>query len=145
MEQLLVNLNLLGFREDNLKQLPEYVAAVSEATGVSIPVNMPIVGRDAFRTATGVHAAAVIKAQKKGQAWLADRIYSGVPAGMIGRTQEIEVGPMSGASNVIHYLNSRGLQSSPEMVHAVLDSAKHSNRVLTEEEVFEIVRRMAIS
>jgi 2-isopropylmalate synthase len=142
MEQLLVNLNLLGLREDDLSRLPDYVAAVSIATGVSIPVNMPVVGRDAFRTATGVHAAAVIKAQKKGLTWLADRVYSGVPAGMIGRAQEIEVGPMSGASNVIHYLTSRGLGNTPELVRAVLDAAKQSNRVLTEDEIFAIVRGM---
>jgi 2-isopropylmalate synthase len=143
MEQLLVNLNLLGFRKDVLKKLPEYVAAVSRATAVPIPVNMPVVGRDAFRTATGVHAAAVIKAQKKGQAWLADLIYSGVPASMIARAQEIEVGPMSGASNVVHFLGSRGWNCNPDVVHAVLSHAKQSNRVLTEEEVLEIVRRMA--
>lgn len=143
MEQLLVNLNLMGLRRDDLRRLPEYVAAVSRGTAVTIPVNMPVVGRDAFRTATGVHASAVIKAQKKGQAWLADLIYSGVPASLIARKQEIEVGPMSGASNVIHFLSSRGWSCNPETVHAVLDRAKQSNRVLTEEEVVEIVRQMA--
>jgi 2-isopropylmalate synthase len=142
MEQLLVNLKLLGLREDDLSRLPEYVATVSKATGVAIPVNMPVVGRDAFRTATGVHAAALIKAQKRGHAWLADRVYSGVPAGMIGRTQEIEVGPMSGSSNVIHYLERRSFQHSPEMVQAVLDAAKRSNRVLSEEEILEMARAM---
>jgi len=140
MEQLLVNLNLLGMRNDDLSRLPEYVALVSEATGVAMPVNMPIVGRDAFRTATGVHAAAVIKAKKKGHAWLADRVYSGVPAGMVGRTQEIEVGPMSGASNVIYYLTSRGLPGTPEAVQAVLGVAKQSNRVLSEAEILEAAR-----
>jgi 2-isopropylmalate synthase len=120
--------------------LPEYVTLVSEATGVAMPVNMPIVGRDAFRTATGVHAAAVIKAKRKGHAWLADRVYSGVPAGMIGRTQEIEVGPMSGASNVVYYLTSRGLPATPDVVQAVLGAAKQSNRVLSEAEILEAAR-----
>lgn len=140
MEQLLVNLNLLRMRHDDLNRLPEYVALVAEATGVAMPVNMPIVGRDAFRTATGVHAAAVIKAKKKGHTWLADRVYSGVPAGMIGRTQEIEVGPMSGASNVIYYLTSRGLPGTTEAVQAVLAVAKQSSRVLTETEILEAAR-----
>ena len=140
MEQLLVNLKLLGLRDDDLTRLPEYVATVSRATGVAVPANAPIVGRDAFRTATGVHAAAVIKAQRRGETWLADRVYSGVPAGMIGRTQEIEVGPMSGASNVTYYLSSRGLQSDPKVVQAVLLAAKQSNRVLTEDEILEVVR-----
>jgi 2-isopropylmalate synthase len=140
MEQLLVNLKLLGWRHDDLSRLPEYVAAVSQAVGVPIPVNMPIVGRDAFRTATGVHAAAVIKAEHKGAAWLADRVYSGVPASWVGRAQEIEVGHMSGASNVIHYLTTRGLPATPEAVQAVLAVAKQSERLLTDEEILAAVR-----
>ena len=140
IEQLLVNLKLLGWRDDDLSALPEYVEAVAEAVGVPIPVNAPIVGRDAFRTATGVHAAAVIKARKKGAAWLADRIYSGVPASWIGREQEIEIGHMSGASNVVHYLQTRGLPTGPEIVQAVLALAKKSEELLTEEEVLELVQ-----
>ena len=143
MEQLLVNLKLLGVREDNLSRLPDYVQLVASATGVPMPINMPIVGRDAFRTATGVHASAVIKAKKKGDTWLADRVYSGVPAAWIGRTQEIEVGHMSGNSNVIHYLNSRGLPSSPEIITSILDMAKRSSRVLTESEILELVSKMS--
>jgi 2-isopropylmalate synthase len=140
IEQLLVNLKLLGWRDDDLSVLPEYVEAVAEAVGVPVPVNAPIVGRDAFRTATGVHAAAVIKAKKKGADWLADRIYSGVPASWIGREQEIVIGHMSGASNVVHYLQSRGLPSELEIVQAVLALAKKSEELLTEEEVLEVVQ-----
>ncbi len=139
MEQLLVNLKLLGWRHDDLTALPDYVDTVSKAVGVPIPVNTPIVGRDAFRTATGVHAAAVIKAQRKGAAWLADRVYSGVPASWVGREQEIEIGHMSGASNVIFYLQSRGLPTSQDVVQAVLAVAKKSERLLTEEEILEAV------
>jgi 2-isopropylmalate synthase len=145
MEQILVNLKLLGLRQDDLTRLPEYVEIVSKATGVPIPVNTPIVGRDCFRTATGVHAAAVIKAQRKGHAWLADRVYSGVPAGWVGRTQEIEVGPMSGGSNVVYYLSTRGLLNSPEVVQAVMLAAKRSTRILTEDEILEIVRTVESS
>jgi 2-isopropylmalate synthase len=135
MEQLLVNLQLLGWRNDDLSALPAYVKAVSEAVAVPIPANQPIVGRDAFRTATGVHAAAVIKALRKGQAWLADRVYSGVPAGLVGRAQQIEIGHMSGASNVHYFLASRGLSDSNEVCNAILAAAKKSERLLTEEEV----------
>jgi 2-isopropylmalate synthase len=140
MEQLLVNMKLLGWRDDDLTKLPEYVATVSQAVGVPIPVNTPIVGRDAFRTATGVHAAAVIKAQRKGQAWLADRVYSGVPASWVGRAQEIEVGHMSGASNVQYFLSSRDLPTTPEAVEAVLALAKKSERLLTEQEILGAVQ-----
>lgn len=143
MEQLLVNLKLLGLRDDDLSCLPEYVATVSKATGVPVAVNMPIVGRDAFRTATGVHAAAVIKAQRKGQAWLADRVYSGVPASWVGRAQEIEVGHMSGSSNVLHYLRSRGLPDGQQVVEAVLAAAKKSERLLTDADIREVVEGVA--
>jgi 2-isopropylmalate synthase len=143
MEQLLVNLKLLGWRDDDLSGLPDYVATVSEAVGVPIPMNMPIVGRDAFRTATGVHAAAVIKAHRKGQDWLADRVYSGVPASWVGRQQEIEIGHMSGGSNVMFFLAARGLPATPQVVEAVLARAKESERLLTEEEVREVVQRVA--
>ena len=140
MEQLLVNLKLLGMRDDDLTCLPDYLHIVSQSTGVTIPINSPIIGRDAFRTATGVHAAAVIKAQRKGDAWLADRIYSGIPAGWIGREQEIEIGPMSGLSNVNYYLTSRDLPTDHQLAQEILTTAKKSNRTLTEEEILEIVR-----
>jgi 2-isopropylmalate synthase len=140
MEQLLVNLKLLGWRNDDLTKLPEYVNLVSRAVGVPIPINMPIVGRDAFRTATGVHAAAVIKAQRKGAAWLADRVYSGVPASWVGRAQEIEVGHMSGASNVLFYLRARDLPTDQPVVDAVMAAAKRSEQLLSEEEVLEAVQ-----
>jgi 2-isopropylmalate synthase len=140
MEQLLVNLKLLGMRDDDLTCLPEYVELTGSATGVPINVNTPIIGRDAFRTATGVHAAAVIKAKRKGDAWLADRVYSGVPASWIGRNQEIEIGPMSGGSNVTYYLSSRELPTSADVVKAVLEAAKKSTRILEEDEILEIVR-----
>ena len=140
MEQILVNLQLLGWRQDDLSSLQTYVETVSAAVGVPIPVNQPIVGQDAFRTATGVHAAAVIKAQCKGDSWLADRVYSGVPASIIGRTQEIEVGHLSGASNVHFFLSNRGLDDEDSVCNAILDAAKKSERLLTEEEVLEIFR-----
>jgi 2-isopropylmalate synthase len=140
MEQLLVNLNLLGMRHDDLSSLQGYVDSVSAATSVPVSPNTPMIGRDAFRTATGVHAAAIIKAQKKGDRWLTDHVYSGVPASLIGRNQEIEIGPMSGSSNVIFYLSQRGIAPAQELIQAVLLSAKDSNRILQEPEILAIVR-----
>ena len=141
MEQLLVNLNLLGMRHDDLTSLQKYVDSVSAATCVPVPANTPMIGRDAFRTATGVHAAAIIKAQKKGDRWLTDYVYSGVPASLIGRHQEIEIGPMSGSSNVIFYLSQREIVASQELIQAVLLAAKESDRILQEPEILAIVRR----
>ena len=140
IEQLLVNLKLLGWRDDDLTTLPEYSLAVSRAVAVPIPANWPIVGRDAFRTATGVHAAAVVKAQRKGAGWLADRVYSGVPASWVGREQEIEIGHMSGSSNVLHYLRTRGLPTDQPVVDAVMALAKRAERLLTEQDVREVVQ-----
>jgi 2-isopropylmalate synthase len=144
MEQILVNLKLLGVRDDDLSHLLDYVELAGRATGVPIPINTPIIGRDAFRTATGVHAAAVVKAQRKGDTWLADCVYSGVPASWVGRHQEIEIGPMSGGSNVQHYLKTRGLPTTPEVVQEVMKVAKTSDRLLEEEEVLGIVRRLGV-
>jgi isopropylmalate/homocitrate/citramalate synthase len=135
MDQLLVNLRMMGWIDNDLTALPEYCQVVARTTGVPIPPNYPVVGRDAFRTGTGVHAAAVIKAFRKGQDWLADRVYSGVPAGLVGRRQEIEVGPMSGESNVIFWLESRGIEPTPERVKAVFERAKSVDRVLSDDEI----------
>ena len=142
MDQLLVNLQLLGWIDRDLTRLNEYCAAVSEATGVPIPDNYPVVGRDAFRTGTGVHAAAVIKAYKKGDAWLADRVYSGVPASLVGRRQEIEVGPMSGESNVVYWLERHGVEPTPERVQAVFQRAKSVDRVLDEREIRAVLEAL---
>lgn len=141
MELILLNLKLLGLIEhQDLTHLMEYCQTVAEAVGWTIPINYPLVGYDAFRTATGVHAAAIIKAQAKGDAWLADRIYSGVPAGMFGRKQDICIGFMSGASNVTYYLRQRGIEPSEKLVKAILARAKESDHILSEDEVSAIVR-----
>jgi len=135
MDTLLVNLVLMGYLERDLSSLGEYCRAVSEATGVPIPSNYPVVGRDAFRTATGVHAAAVIKAFRKQDTALVDAVYSGVPASLVGREQEIEVGPMSGKSNVQFWLERRGIQADDELVERIFAKAKASDCVLTEEAI----------
>lgn len=117
----------------------DYASTAAEAVGWTIPINYPLVGRDAFRTATGVHAAAIIKAEAKGDAWLADRIYSGVPAGMFGKKQEICVGYMSGASNVNYWLRQHKIEPSKELVDAILARAKGTDHILAEEEILAVV------
>ena len=135
MELLLVNLVLMGYLERDLSALGEYCDTVSAATGVPIPANYPVVGRDAFRTATGVHAAAVIKAFKKNDLALIDAVYSGVPASLIGREQQIDVGPMSGKSNVVFWLERHGYTPTEELVDRIFALAKRSSTVLTREEI----------
>jgi 2-isopropylmalate synthase len=140
LDQLLVNLKLLGAESGDLTSLAELVAMVSEHCGVPVPVGYPVFGRDAFRTGTGVHAAAVIKAESKGDAWLADRIYSGVPASWFGLRQEIEIGHQSGVSNVRYWLKQRGIEASDEVVKAIFDAAKATDRLLSEQELMALVR-----
>jgi 2-isopropylmalate synthase len=135
MDLLLVNLRLNGWIENDLSCLSEYCQVAAEAIGIPLPSNYPVFGKDAFETATGVHAAAVIKAFKKGDTWLANRVYSGVPADMVGLEQVITVGPMSGRSNVIHYLERRGLEPTERAVASVLALAKETPRLLTDEEI----------
>ncbi|HET6584297.1 MAG TPA: 2-isopropylmalate synthase [Nannocystaceae bacterium] len=142
MDLLLLNLYLLGAldpRQHDLSCLVEYVEKVSEYTGVSIHPSYPLCGRDAFRTATGVHAAAVIKAESKGDHDLADRVYSAVPARVFGRRQTIEIGHYSGKSNVVHWLREHGYEPSDELVDRVFAAAKDGNRTLEEAEIRAIV------
>jgi 2-isopropylmalate synthase len=135
MDLLMVNLVLMGWIDRDLTRLNDLVGAVSDATGEPIPDNYPVFGRDAFRTATGVHAAAVVKAFHKGDADLADTVYSGVPARLVGRAQQIDVGPMSGRSNVVFWLERRGLVADDEVVDRIFRRAKNSIAVLTEQEI----------
>lgn len=135
LDLLMVNLKLAGVHTGDLSRLGELVDLVGVATQMGIPVNYPVFGRDAFRTGTGVHAAAVIKAINKGADWLADRVYSGVPASWFGRRQEIEIGHMAGDSNILFWLKQRGIEAKPEVVDAIRARAKASNRVLSEAEV----------
>lgn len=144
MELILLNLKLLGYLEDqDLSQLLAYCRTAAEAVGWDIPINYPLVGRDAFRTATGVHAAAIIKAKNKGDEWLADRVYSGVPAGMFGREQEICIGYMSGASNVNHWLRKHDIEPRKELVDAILAAAKSEKHILSEQEIMAVVQQHA--
>ncbi len=135
MDLLLVNLKLWGIINNDLSKLNEYCRLVAEATHTPIPFNYPVIGPDAFRTATGVHAAAVIKALKTGDDWLADMVYSAIPAHMIGRKQKIEIGPLSGESNVVYWLQDHGHQLLDGVVQKIFDYAKHSSRLLTDDEI----------
>lgn len=139
MDQLLVNLKLMGWTDNDLSRLGEYCAVASKACGWTIPLNYPVFGRDAFRTATGVHAAAVIKSYRKGDRELADMVYSGVPAGLFGLEQVVEIGPMSGKSNVIYWLEKRGIAPSEDRVNRIYTHAKQASAVLADEEIMLLV------
>jgi len=140
MDQMLVNLKLMSvppWDQQDLTSLKEYGETVSIATGVPIPKNYPVLGDDAFRTATGVHAAAVIKAFRKNDIELANTVYSGVPSHYFGMEQIIEIGPMSGKSNVVFWLQRKGFAADEATVDRIFQKAKQSNRTLLEHEIME--------
>jgi len=140
MDLLLINLRLLGAHQHDLSRLPEYSRLASRACGVPIPPSYPVLGEDAFRTGTGVHAAAIIKARRKGHAWLADRIYSGVPAGDFGLAQRIEISHVSGLSNVKYWLEEHGHDATDQgLCQHVFDAAKRVSRVLSDDEIETLV------
>jgi len=139
LDLLLVNLVMMGYRDQDLTSLPAYCEAVARACEVRIAPNYPVIGADAFRTATGVHAAAVVKAFRKGDRALMDAVYSAVPASLVGREQEIEIGPMSGRSNVIFWLERRELPATDDIVDRVFAAAKASNRTLSRDQIQIIV------
>jgi 2-isopropylmalate synthase len=140
MDLLIVNLKLLGAHRQDIRKLPEYCRIVAESVGVPIPVNYPVVGTDAFRTGTGVHAAAIIKAKKKGHDWLADRVYSSVPAQEFGFEQRIEISPVSGISNVKYWLEHHGYDPNDDVAcQKLFDAAKRTDRVLSDEECHRLL------
>src|SRR5438105_3888115 len=144
MDLLIVNLKLLGAHHHDISKLPQYCRLVADAVGVPIAVNYPVMGEDAFRTGTGVHAAAIIKAKKKGHAWLADRVYSSVPAQEFGLEQKIEISPLSGLSNVKYWLETHGYDPEDEAAcRALFEAAKRTDRVLSDEECHRLLKQAA--
>ena len=139
IDQTLVNLKLMGAIDNDLTLLNEYVKKANEYIEVPLPHNYPVFGRDAFETGTGVHASAVIKAMKKGDQWLADRVYSGVPAADFGLKQVIRIGHMAGRSNIIWWLEQNGMEVSDELVAHLFEIAKSQRRNMTDEEVHQAV------
>jgi 2-isopropylmalate synthase len=108
---------------------------------VTVGDSQPMVGKNAFRTATGVHASAIAKAEIKSQ-WLGDHVYGLLPAARIGQQASICIGPMSGASNVQHWLTQHGITGSDGLLRAILQRAKAADRVLSDEELLSVVSRV---
>ncbi len=139
LDQTLVNLSLMGVIKSDLTSLHEYTRKAHDYIEVALPHNYPVFGEDAFETGTGVHASAVIKAMNKGDNWLADRVYSGVPAGDFGLQQVIRIGHMSGRSNVIHWLERNGYEAGGDLVAHLFEVAKSQRRMMTDEEVHSAI------
>src|SRR5437660_10062538 len=140
LDTLLVNLVLQGWMDQDLSALDEYCRLASEMTGVPIPRNYPILGDDAFVTSTGVHAAAILKAQAKGDTWLEDRVYSAIPAALVGRHQIITVGPMSGQANAVAWLKDHHMEPTPSRITVILNAAKQTTHILSDEEIMSLMQ-----
>ena len=141
LDQTLVNLKLMGVIDNDLTLLDEYMRTANKYIEVPLPRNYPVFGEDAFETGTGVHASAVIKAMRKGDDWLADRVYSGVPAGDFGLKQVIRIGHMAGRSNIIWWLEQNGYQVTDELVSHLFEVAKSQRRNMLDSEVQTAVQQ----
>lgn len=140
LDTLLVNLVLQGWMDQDLSALDEYCKLASVMTGIPIPRNYPILGDDAFVTSTGVHAAAILKAQSKGDTWLEDHVYSAIPAALVGRHQTITVGPMSGQANALAWLKDHQMEPTPSRVTLILNAAKQTTHILSDEEIMHLMQ-----
>jgi isopropylmalate/homocitrate/citramalate synthase len=138
IEQLLVNLSDIRWRTSSLEALPRYCELAGRLSGVGISGNQPFIGKDVYRTATGVHAAAIRKAQRLGSSWLAERVYAGVPASVVGREQAIEIGPGSGRANILCWLDKHHIAAAPSLVREIQRAVAHATRIFTDEELFAI-------
>ena len=143
LDQTLVNLKLMGVIDNDLTMLDTYMQKANEYIEVPLPRNYPVFGEDAFETGTGVHASAVIKAMRKGDHWLADRVYSGVPAGDFGLKQVIRIGHMSGRSNIVWWLEQNGIEASDDLVAHLFEVAKSQKRNMLDEEIHQAVATFA--
>jgi 2-isopropylmalate synthase len=140
LDTLLVNLVLQGWMDQDLSMLDEYCKVASEMTGVPIPRNYPILGDDAFVTSTGVHAAAILKAQAKGDTWLEEHVYSAIPASLVGRHQTITIGPMSGQANVMAWLKDHQIEPTPSRITLIMNAAKQTTHILSDEEIMSLMQ-----
>ena len=140
LDTLLVNLVLEGWMDQDLSAIDKYCKVASEMTGVPIPRNYPIVGDDAFVTSTGIHAAAILKARDKGDTWLEDRVYSAIPASLVGRHQTITIGPMSGQANVVAWLKDHQMEPTPSRITLILNAAKQTTHILSDDEIMSLLQ-----
>ena len=59
---------------------------------------------------------------------------------MFGLHQVIDVGPMSGESNVVAWLRHRAIEPQPDLVKRIIRRAKASTHILTAEEINEEIQ-----
>ncbi|MFI9422205.1 LeuA family protein [Streptomyces achromogenes] len=134
LEQVIMYLYQNGVGNFDVKNLIPYLKKLSAATEFPIPVNMPLVGQQAFATCTGTHAAAVLKAAEIGTDF-EDYVFSSIPASELGAVQDIGVGPTSGMANATYVLRKGNMDSSEGTAEALLAHAKTQHRLMYEDEI----------
>jgi 2-isopropylmalate synthase len=140
MELLLTNLRVNGLWSHSLRTVVEYCESAATAFGIAIAPSSPLIGSDAFRTGSGAHATALVKALRAGDPWLADNVISGVPAGLLGLENRVDISPVSGLSNVRWWLARHGYDASDQVLtRELLLAVKQTQRAATDDELHELV------
>lgn len=140
-EGVLANLTRRGINKYDLHKVVEGSNFVAEAFGVKIPNNHPLIGADVFSTESGIHAAGIDNARKKGLN-VSGIIYSAVSPEVVGRETIVNIGPLGGIHSVKWVLDRMGVPSSAELTSALLMQARIQNRALTPSEIKAVVREV---
>jgi 2-isopropylmalate synthase len=138
LDLTLVNLKIQGLWSGDISSLKDYCQEVARVCQLIIPPNYPIFGSNAFVTQAGVHASAILKAEIRGEPHIAALVYSPIDPHWVGLDYEIYVGPSSGRSNVQLLLHRKGLNVEERAIELILHKARRENRILSEEEVYEL-------
>lgn len=140
LEQLLLNLHLLGFLQVPEGKLVPNLLRAADLLGLTVPPKAPVLGELAFATATGVHASAIFKAKELGCPDFQELVYNPFPPSWLGTSQRVLIGPYSGSANVRYWLLEHGLPVDPAVVKAILAAAKKKPMVLPDQEILEIIQ-----
>jgi 2-isopropylmalate synthase len=62
-----------------------------------------------------------------------------VTASLVGREQEIEIGPLSGHANVAYWLEYRGLTGDELLVERILAAAKAARKKLSHADIYRML------
>ncbi len=117
LAEVVVGLKKLHSIDCNIscKRLKLLSAAVEEMSGVALPVNKPLVGKNVFAHESGVHVNAMLCDK---------RAYEPFAPEEIGNTRSIVVGRHSGSSSVVHYFRQRGILLTRSQARDILALAQ---------------------
>ena len=129
LEQMILILSEAGNEMYDLRYLTRACELFCLSSRIEMAPGLPIVGRDAFSTSTGTHAAAIRKARAMGRDF-EDLVYSAVSAGALGRAQTLLIGPNSGRGAICAVLEEMSIPATDRTVGLVLHHCKENDRCL---------------